>query len=389
VNFSGLSLEQAPPIEVPFFFFFLALIVATLGGVSFLIFENFSLSLHFFTAGFLTFSVVGALSQMLPVIGGVVFYRPILFFGSFLFLWLITATFLFKFFNGYGFSILEAIFIFFSALFLFGTIFFRTIFKKEATILAISLSSIFYLIGITFILAFIFSGNINFFYSHIILMLYGWIFILIMGVFFRVIPMFWVTTEYPNFCKNFMLPFSAFGLILALINLNFQLFPIWIDFVILSIPLLSFSAVSLKKIFIRKRKIFDITIYYFLFAIFSLIGAIFAVVYSIISKDLNGIFIAIKFFIFGFAINIIIGMIFKIIPFLAWFHLISIGKFNIPPISSFVSKNLSKTLFFIYILIFPFLFFKKKIFFFGTIIYFFLLLVVFFKVYIDFKKLLK
>ena len=85
----GLSLDQAPPISVPFRFFLTAPIFAMLIGVMFLIYpaelitNRFSSEtiamVHMFTLGVLSMIIFGAMQQMMPVLAGAPIKRAKLF----------------------------------------------------------------------------------------------------------------------------------------------------------------------------------------------------------------------------------------------------------------------------------------------------------------------
>ncbi len=81
MNFNGLSIDQAPPISAPLRFFLTAPIFGVIAGFLLLLSDataltnRFSLesivSAHAITIGFLGFVMLGALTQMLPVLAGV------------------------------------------------------------------------------------------------------------------------------------------------------------------------------------------------------------------------------------------------------------------------------------------------------------------------------
>lgn len=85
----GLSLDQAPPISVPFRFFLTAPIFAILIGVLFLVypaevitnrFSNETIAIvHLFTLGVLSMIIFGAMQQMMPVLAGAPIKRARLF----------------------------------------------------------------------------------------------------------------------------------------------------------------------------------------------------------------------------------------------------------------------------------------------------------------------
>jgi uncharacterized membrane protein required for colicin V production len=54
-------------------------------------------------------------------------------------------------------------------------------------------------------------------------------------------------------------------------------------------------------------------------------------------------------FAFGFLYSLLQGMVYKIIPFLSWFHLSSKGYFKLPTIREFIDEKYIKIHFFLHI----------------------------------------
>jgi hypothetical protein len=52
----------------------------------------------------------------------------------------------------------------------------------------------------------------------------------------------------------------------------------------------------------------------------------------------------------GFVLSIMIGMLYKIIPFLVWFHLNSMGYMSIPTMNEMINKKLSKIQFYLFVI---------------------------------------
>ena len=85
----GLSLDQAPPISVPFRFFLTAPIFGAV--ISLVLFftpfnessnqySHFAIGLiHLFTLGILSMIIFGAMQQMMPVLAGAIIKKPRLF----------------------------------------------------------------------------------------------------------------------------------------------------------------------------------------------------------------------------------------------------------------------------------------------------------------------
>jgi len=87
--FAGLSLDQAPPFRAPLKFFLVAPLFAIIAGVFTLFSDsyyphtpNIIANVHLLTIGFILMSIFGALQQMLPVLAGAVFKKPLIVLAS-------------------------------------------------------------------------------------------------------------------------------------------------------------------------------------------------------------------------------------------------------------------------------------------------------------------
>jgi hypothetical protein len=165
--------------------------------------------------------------------------------------------------------------------------------------------------------------------AHPALGLLGWVLLLVMAVAYRVVPMFQITPSYPSRLSHWlagtifilliihsaapMLP-PPFGLALALCA----------DFG-LAAAILIFASITLRLQSRRRRKLPDITLNFWRTGMGSLIlcvavwlagqlwpewsaGASYPVLLGVL-------------FVGGFAVSVVNGMLYKIVPFLAWFHL--------------------------------------------------------------------
>jgi cbb3-type cytochrome oxidase subunit 1 len=85
----GLSLDQAPPINIPFRFFLSAPFFGVLMSFVFFFvpfnelsnqYSHFAIGLiHLFTLGILSMIIFGAMQQMMPVLAGAIIKQPKLF----------------------------------------------------------------------------------------------------------------------------------------------------------------------------------------------------------------------------------------------------------------------------------------------------------------------
>ena len=240
MNFNGLSTEQAPPISVPLRFFLTAPVFGIIAGLLILfsdadsLLSRFSIEsiavTHAFTIGFFSFIMLGALTQMLPVLAGVKIFKVLkvatlshilLFFGTiFMLLGLLTEN---SFFNmlafiglGFGFLvILSSI-----ALAVTKVENFTPTIKAMGT----SLFFAFFVLFIGLFLLYSYMSNDVWAFQHIVANIhsvwgiFGFVGILIIGVSFQVLPMFYVAPRFKPFCKKKVVWIISIGLILWLLS---------------------------------------------------------------------------------------------------------------------------------------------------------------------------
>ena len=362
----GLSLDQAPPISIPFRFFLSAPIFGVLLGFVFLFTPFFDILnqyspitigvVHLFTLGILSMIIFGAMQQMMPVLAGAVIKKPLLF-GTIVHTSLVLGTlalsssFIFdlKFLLHLGVFFLSISFL------VFFTVAIKLLFKVEfltSTVKAMRLFSltvlITFLFGLFLTLSHI-SGNMgdnyySFVNSHILFGFFGFALLLIMGVSFQVIPMFYVSKDFPKIIQN-KVPFVVFlflfiSVVFFFFEINF--FILKLIFVVIFIVFAYYGLNSLNN---RKRPVFDVTLWYWKFSLAMLILSMILWLFNIFESN----FILAIVFAFGFLYSLLQGMVYKIIPFLAWFHLSSKGYFKLPTIREFIEENKIKYHFFIHL----------------------------------------
>ena len=361
--FKGLSTDQAPPISVPFRFFLTAPIFAILIGVVFFQYPldvilnrytNVAISItHLFTLGVVSMIMLGALQQMLPVLAGVVVKKPILFAniihtsltigtlglsGGFLYsktyLLILGAIFLTIAFSTFLFTIA---FLLFRVKYLTATVNAMKVFIV-AGIITVA-------IGVYLITAHITSDISPIHYIivniHIVFAIFGFVLILIMGVSFQVIPMFYVARDFPKYIQE-KFPIVIFSMIILFAIFSFlqvSTREVLITLSFISILFGYFAIVSLNN---RRRPVFDITLWYWKLSMFSLILSMILFI-----LDIN-IYAIVIIIVFGFIYSVLQGMMYKIIPFLSWFHLSSKAHFDIPTLREFILEFDIKVQFYIY-----------------------------------------
>ena len=382
MNVNALSFNALPPIDLPFRFFLSAPVFIILCALLILCSgETLWLSrwqprmlalTHGFTLGFITMVMMGALLQLLPVIGGIGIAKPrriILVCHSALvvgtlclmtnFIWpstLLTVITLLLLVLGLGIYIVaialvllkklsqgDSIIGFRLSIFsLFFTIMLGALMLNLSLPTAIDLS--------TFSSSFTGKAITN---SHAVIGLVGWGSLMIMSVSFQVIPMFHVA---PSFSKKISgyLPTGLFVILLLCVFKPTMITPVIV---------LVHGVFALSLLFIiskRKRKIPDNTIRYWQLAALSLILLnvcyFFPETYLPETVVHNKVMLFAAFFIYFYLIAVIQGMLLKILPFLSYTHLqqrcltnFSAMKY-LPHMHEFLDKKHGKWLFYIHVI---------------------------------------
>ena len=365
--YSGVSLDQAPPEDIPVRFFLSAPILGILAGllIAFagqdLFISNWSMETialtHVFTLGWLTMIMMGSFYQMVPVlVGGTVPFisaSRVVHAGFSLGVLLIVS----------GIYLLnELLIIAASSLLLTSLLFFIVqiiiaLFKVKGdrpTVVAMRISILAFLF--TVLLGIYFSGGhasiwelpdnrIGMTVSHLVLGLFGWVGCLIMGVGFHVIPMFYMTPEFDK--KKAYIILCLYGISLIALPAVFLFEKGMLITLLAGVPglvsLIVFSFMLSSLIRKRKRKISDTTLRAWKSALILLPMSLLAfIAIPIIDHDAV-LFVFGILFILGFGLTVTTGMLYKILPFLIWFHRFSllIGKVKVPLMRDISSDKLA------------------------------------------------
>ena len=344
--FQGLSLEQAPPYGIPLRFFItgafylcifsLVLAANALGIESRFDYASIAVT-HTLTIGFFTHIMFGAMFQMIPVMLGIAYKNVvknaniiymlinlgvILFLGGFLF----NVTLLMH----SGGVLLGGGFLYFAYLS------FSTVFESsEKDFLVQNFAASFALLFVATIFGFIalighsgFVNSVKFGDIHIALMLFGWVFLLINAVSYRIIPMFFVAREFPKVMKEWLyvaVLALLFGFVYFRLSDNFALLGIIKALLALCVALFAFTSIIILKKRKRARSDLSINLWYFSMANAAIAALLFATE-SYIDMDLS--FYIAFFALFGGVYALMNAMLYKIVPFLTWFHLSSSMVFD-------------------------------------------------------------
>ena len=373
MDFNGLSMDQAPPISAPLRFYLVAPIFGIIAGFMILFSSVDMLSsrysmdsvviTHAITIGFLGFVMLGSLTQMLPVLAGVVIPKvDVISKISFGLLVVGTLTMLLGLMGGSTlFNIISLLSLGIGFTLMISVIVLAILKVKNfnATVKAMSTSLVFaslvVIMGLFLLLTYIDNDFAEYRYVvaniHSVWGIFGFGGILIIGVTFQVLPMFYVAPRFKQFCKKRVVWIISFGLVLWLfLNIYFDAYSylakIWI-----ALFFWAFATTVWKKLNLRRRPISDVTVWYWrVSSIFLTLGSFFWVFDDYFDNQytvLVGLFIG-----GGFIFAIMVGMLYKIVPFLVWFHLNAMGYMTIPTINEMINKRLAKLQFILLMLSF-------------------------------------
>ena len=345
---AGLSFEQAPSFSLPLRFFLTAPLFLLAAGVLIIAspetlasrWAPASLALtHALTLGFLAMVMLGALLQMLPVVAGSPLPTPrLVAWLTHLPLGLGTVALMSGFLSGtpvaFGIAIALlgagiAVFLVAAGISLARAVTSVTVtgMRLAGAALAITL-----LLGLT--LALLRAGwwmpaaettAKAAAAAHVAFGLLGWVLLLVVGVAYQVVPMFQITPPYPPRLTRW-LSGALFALLLlhAAAPLFFPAAAFLID-AALAGGILLFAVATLRLQSRRRRKLPDVTLDFWRLGMASLIACVVvwlvAQVWPAWAKSGAYPLLLGVLFIGGFAISVVTGMLYKIVPFLAWFHL--------------------------------------------------------------------
>ena len=369
MKLQGLSTDQAPHLSVPIRFFITAPLFGILAGLiiffndSNLLMNRYSLEsivvTHLLTIGFLGFVMLGSLTQMLPVLAGAKIPKAqTISMISYLLLTIGCLAMFFgllqnnTFFTEIAFLALGGGFLLILGVIAIGI---KSVSHFASTVKGMGVSVAF-AISIVFMGMYLLYGHLSHNITslhlliadiHSVWAVLGFSGILIISVSFQVLPMFYVAPKFKPFCKNRVVYIISTGLILWLI-LNIALpeyaflAKIW-----LSLFFLAFATTVWIKLNKRRRPVSDVTVWYWRSASVFLMLGVFLWITDELFKNEYIVMVAILIG-GGFILSVMIGMLYKIVPFLVWFHLNAMGYMNLPTIVEMIDKRLAKIQFLLF-----------------------------------------
>jgi len=347
MNNIGLRLDQAPPFSVPLRFFLTAplfgaaaAVVALLAGPA-ILYSRWNMALfaatHLLTLGFLTMVMVGALMQLLPVLAGSPLRRPravaaavhlLLVIGT-----LALAASFFVPATALRYSALGALGVGLAVLVVAaGASLVRAQSNPSVTAMRLALAGL----AVTVSLGLLIGSNqaraflgltLTVTDTHIVWGLVGWVALLVIGVAYQVVPMFQLTRAYPPWMRRWLVPTTFVALLLwTAASAAISAIPVWLAHTaaaVMAAALATFAIVTLWLQTTRKRRLPDATVRFWLLSMVSLLGSVtlWAVQATGFAVDARLALLASAWMIVGFAGSVIHGMLYKIVPFLAWLHL--------------------------------------------------------------------
>ncbi len=339
MNYTALSLNQTPPLSVPLPYFLAAPLFAAVAAMGLLFAGPEFLAsrwtpgmlalTHLLTVGFLGTTMLGAMQQLVPVLVGVplpsqraVAYLlfPLWIAGAcLLILGMGRATPVMVQSGGALLALAVGVFVL-----LVGYSLWRSS-SRHATVrsMALAIAALAVTVSLALYLILSFSGQLPLAHPltglHIGWGSIGWVFILLAGVAYQVVPMFQITPEYPLTLRKWLAP-AVWG-ILVLWSLQGFFAPLIHSAWLLAAGLVVFALQTLRLQARRRRKLADVTLDFWRLAMVSLTLSVLVWAFG---QRFSGIpvelLVGLLFFV-GFALSAVNGMLYKIVPFLIWLHL--------------------------------------------------------------------
>ena len=365
----GISIDQAPPLHLPFRFFATAPLFLLLGGLATIYFAENILSsplvpetialVHLGVLGWILITMFGAMYQMIPVLASLPVPWPklvpwvhglmvmgivtmVLGITTDIHPWLLLFASL-----GLGGGI--ALFIIPIAVALYKAP------SKHPTVTGMRISAI-SLVGVLAMGALFLGEYSHGFYDfdrealigvHLVWGLFGWVGTLIIGVSFQVLPMFYMTTDFPD--KRAFLLLMGWSASLILLPLLLFFLPeaphlLWLAALPGVAALIIYGTTMHNMLSQRKRSRIDLTYRFWLlgFATGPIAIGLMALWPTVADDKIRLLFGV--FYILGWSSSILFGMLYKIIPFLVWFHRFSTmaGLVTIPMMDDLLPNKLVK-----------------------------------------------
>lgn len=354
---ASLSLDQAPPIGVPLRFFLTAPLFSITAALLLLWQGPDLLSsrwnpamlglTHLLTLGHIGLIMLGAILQMLPVVASAPMRRPA---RAAVIVHTLGTGGIILLCSGLIFTLPLALKIAMptlgTALLLFAALVVVTLQRalpQNMTARAMRLAAL--MLAATALLGLTLLSNHAFGWwlqaremlvnLHLTWGLLGWVGILVLGVAYQVVPMFQLTPSYPAKLTRWLAAL-LFILLLGLAPTSQSPALHMLLGVLLAAGFSAFALSTLRLQSQRRRKLPDVTLNFWRGGMISLLLAIVlwlaAQIIPAMGNTQSYSLLLGMLMIVGFAMSVINGMLYKIVPFLVWFHLQSRRKANGPKV---------------------------------------------------------
>ena len=351
MNYTALSLEQTPPLWVPLRYFLTAPLFGVAAALVLLLagpdviagrWNPATLALtHLFTLGFMAMVMMGAAQQLLPVLAGSPVARPVavsrtvhilLTAGTVALvvgLWtgqtgwlhaalLLLALLVAAFAGAAGLALARA------------PTRHNTVGGMTLSVVSLAVTG---LLGLYLVAGHAFDAvplARNLTDIHLAWGLVGWVALLVMGVAYQVVPMFQITPDYPAWLARWLAPGVFTGLVVwslgAFLGRQGQGIGPWLALpgaAVAAAGLLAFAGTTLWLQHRRRRRLPDVTLDFWRLGMVNLAAAV--PLWVVMAAD-PGLAYSLAvplgtLMVVGFALSVINGMLYKIVPFLVWLHL--------------------------------------------------------------------
>ncbi len=373
---SNLSLDQAPPEDIPFRYMLTGPSFGMLAGIILAIFgDNMFITAwsldtvaltHTITLGWLTMIMIGAFYQMVPVlVGGHVPWtdlaRKIHFLLTagilslviglltwFIPLMVVAVTLLAAGLTGFIVQLSVALFKVKANK--------PAIYAMRISVISLSVTMVagVLMVGLLYDWWYVPIDRAGLKYLHMTTGLLGWVSLLIIGVSFHVIPMFYLTKAFAD--RTAYLIIALITVSIIALSIGFLVTPDRHWMIGAGLPallgILIFVGSILKLLWQRQRKMVDTTLRFWKLGLASLIPAVFIVPVDLFRYDETVGYLFGIVFLLGFAVAITNGMLYKIIPFLVWLHRFSslVGKIKTPSMKDIIGDKPARIQFFVFCL---------------------------------------
>jgi len=371
---SNLSLDQAPPEDIPFRYLVTGPFFGAAAGILLAIYgyrmyvTNWSLDTvaltHLLTLGWLTMIMMGAFYQMVPVlVGG---HVPLIQLSRYSYYPMVAGIILMVtgLLSWKTWALVFALVLLVVPLTVFIIQLTIALFRLKANrpvvwamrgsvfCLTLAMAAGALMIGMLYGWWDFPIGRNSLKYMHITLALLGWVSLLILGVSFHVVPMFYLTKAFPDRTAYIVISLVGLSIIGLVIGIGFRVNFYWL--IAAGLPALAGFIVYLitmaKLVLTRQRKMVDTTLRFWQLGLTCLLPAIVLPAIDLFRIDEIFSYLFVIAFVVGFACAISNGMLYKIIPFLVWLHRFSalVGKIKTPAMKEIVRDAPARAQFYLF-----------------------------------------